>query len=149
MVNVEIVYTDDYNGGEDNELMKYAKKGDSGFDLRAAKDVNVEPDETTMIPTGIKVAVPEGYELQVRTRSGSPVKRGFFVGNSPGTIDSGYRGEISVIVHNFGKDVLKIKGGERIAQGVICPVYQAHFIRVNELDKTERGENGFHSSGYN
>lgn len=146
-VDVKIVYLENYNGGPDDEPLKYEKDGDSGFDLRVAASYAIAPGSVIIVKTGIKVAVPQGYELQVRTRSGSPVKRGFVVANSPGTVDSGYRGEVGVIVHNISDDFVFIDQGERIAQGVICPVYQANFIKVEELDETERGENGYNSTG--
>jgi len=144
-IDVKIVYLDNYCG----DPLRYEKEGDSGFDLRADTEYFVSPGGAIVIKTGIKVAVPFGYELQVRTRSGSPLKRGFVVANSPGTVDSGYRGEVGVIVHNIGDEMLEISAGERIAQGVICPVYQANFIPVYELDKTDRGESGYNSTGVN
>jgi dUTP pyrophosphatase len=152
-VPVEIIYTENYNGGEDNEKLTYAKEGDSGFDLRAATNetggYQVAPKSVIVVPTGIKVAVPSGYELQVRTRSGSPLKKGFNVANSPGTVDSGYRGEVGVLVHNLSDEVIDIPCGERIAQGVICPVMQAKFVEVDELDATERGDGAYNSTGVN
>jgi len=142
-VPVKIVYLDNYKG----DPLRYEKDGDSGFDLRADNDYTVAPGGTIIVKTGIKVAVPKEYELQIRTRSGSPVKRGFVVANSPGTVDSGYRGEVGVIIHNISDAYVEIDAGERIAQGVICPVYQADFIMVDELDETDRGEGGFNSTG--
>ncbi len=150
-VPVKIVYTEEYNGGEDNEKLSYAKMGDSGFDLRAQNNptggYEIAPGETRVIPVGIKVAVPQGLELQVRTRSGSPLKKGFFVANSPGTVDSGYRGVVGVICHNLSEEQVYIECGERIAQGVICPVYKANFVEVSELDETERGDGAYNSTG--
>lgn len=146
-VDVKIVYLENYNGGPDDEPMKYEKDGDSGFDLRADMAYDISPGGVIIVKTGIKVAVPQGYELQVRTRSGSPINKGFVVANSPGTVDSGYRGQVGVIVQNISDEYVYIEPGERIAQGVICPVYQANFIKVEELDETERGENGYNSTG--
>jgi dUTP pyrophosphatase len=149
--DVKIVYLDNYNGGDDDQKLVYAKDGDSGFDLRAATNeeggYQVAPQGTIVIPTGFKVAVPQGTELQVRTRSGSPLKRGFNVANSPGTVDSGYRGEVGVLCHNMSDEVIDIPCGERIAQGVVAPVYKAHFIEVTELDETERGDGAYNSTG--
>jgi len=150
-IPVEIVYTENYCGGEENKKLTYEKQGDSGFDLRAETNdrggYQIRIGETIVIPCGIKVAVPEGTELQVRTRSGSPLKRGFVVANSPGTVDSGYRGVVGVICQNISNEVIEIECGERIAQGVICPVLKANFVEVNELDKTERGEGAYNSTG--
>jgi len=150
-IPVKIVYLDTYNGGEDNQKLLYAKEGDSGFDLRASTNeqggYQIAPGGTIVVPTGIKVATPKGTELQVRTRSGSPLKRGFNVANSPGTVDSGYTGEVGVLCHNLSDKVIEIECGERIAQGVICPVYKANFVEVDELDQTERGEGAYNSTG--
>ncbi len=142
----------DYCGGEDNLKLKYAKDGDSGFDLRAANAPyddfwEIPPQCATVVSTGIKVAVPKGYEMQVRTRSGSPLKSNFFVANSPGTVDSGYRGPVGVIVFNFSDILIRIHPGDRIAQGVICPVMNVEFDEVDELDETERGEGAYNSTG--
>ena len=132
---VNVIYLDAYNGGDGDVKLCYEKEGDSGFDLRAATNdeggYQVAPQGTIVIPTGIKVAVPLGTELQVRTRSGSPLKRGFNVANSPGTVDSGYRGEVGVLCHNLSDEVVEIECGERVAQGVICPVDKAHFVVVD------------------
>ena len=150
-IPLEVVYTDDYNGGEEKEELRYEKDGDSGFDLRAqtneAGGYTIGAGGTIVIPTGIKVAVPNGLELQVRTRSGSPLKKGFVVANSPGTVDSGYRGVVGVICHNISNTPVEIECGERIAQGVICPVMKAQFVSVDELDETERGEGAYNSTG--
>ncbi len=143
----------DYCGGEDNLKLKYAKDGDSGFDLRAANTPSgaeswvIPPRTAEVVTTGIKVAVPEGYEMQVRTRSGSPLKSNFFVANSPGTVDSGYRGVVGVIVYNLSDILIRIHPGDRIAQGVICPVMNVEFDEVDELNETERGEGAYNSTG--
>ena len=150
-VDVKIIYTENYNGGENNSKLEYAKDGDSGFDLRAetneAGGYQIAPKGTIVIPVGIRVAVPKGLEMQVRTRSGSPLKVGFFVANSPGTVDSGYRGIVGVICHNLTDEVIDIACGERIAQGVICPVLKANFVEVETLDETERGDGAYNSTG--
>ena len=152
-MKLNVVYLDNYCGGENNEKLKYAKPGDSGFDLRAATAEDetgswlIPANSTRVIPTGIKVAVPVGFEMQVRTRSGSPLKSDFFVANSPGTVDSGYRGQVGVIVYNFSNAPVTILPGNRIAQGVICPVECVTFNEVNELDETERGDGAYNSTG--
>lgn len=150
-VPVEIIYLESYNGGEDDSKLVYAKEGDSGFDLRAANNeqggYQIAPKSVIVVPTGIKVAVPAGTELQVRTRSGSPLKKGFNVANSPGTVDSGYRGEVGVLCHNLSDEVVEIECGERIAQGVLCPVLKAEFNEVFFLDETDRGEGAYNSTG--
>lgn len=152
-MKLKVIYLDTYNGGKDNEKLKYAKHGDSGFDLRAADTTDgmgywlIPPGKAMVVKTGIKIAVPYGFEMQVRTRSGSPLKSDFFVANSPGTVDSGYRGEIGVIVYNYSKEPITIHPGIRIAQGVICPVFEAVFEEVNELDETERGDGAYNSTG--
>ena len=103
--------------------------------------------ECALIPTGVRIAIPEGFEVQVRPRSGLAAKNGVTVLNTPGTIDSDYRGEIKVILINLGKDDFVIKNGERIAQLVVAPVTQGIFVKVDALDETERGEKGFGSTG--
>ena len=126
---------------------KYAKYGDAGLDLVATDIINKEPFQITY-GTGLAMEIPEGYELQVRPRSGMSLKTKMRVANSPGTIDSDYRGEICIIMENIGllgSLPFQIKKGDRIAQGVICPVYQAIFIE-DELNETERGEGGFGST---
>jgi len=132
-------------------IPEYEHEGDSGYDLAAKEDISVEPGKIGQVKTGLYMAIPRGFEMQVRTRSGSGPKRGFFVINSPGTVDSCYRGEVGVLVFNIGTETLHIKKGERIAQGVVCPVMKANFnIRTSkdELGKTDRGDGAFHSTGY-
>jgi dUTP pyrophosphatase len=128
---------------------EYAHEADAGFDLSAAIKTQLVlwPGEQKIIPTGLRVALPSGYELQVRSRSGLASK-GVIVANSPGTVDAGYRGEIKVILANITTDrPFMIDPGSRIAQGVIAPVIRAEFIPVNDLGNSERGENGFGSTG--
>ncbi|WP_242300161.1 dUTP diphosphatase [Bacillus cereus group sp. BfR-BA-01448] len=135
----------------DVELPRYAKAGDSGFDLVAAEDTIIWPGETKVIPTGLAFEIPPGYELQVRQRSG--MTRNTKLRVVLGTVDSGYRGEVGVLVDNIesikGKLMSSklIEKGTRIAQGVIAPVITAHFEEVDELSDSQRGKNGFGSTG--
>lgn len=134
---------------ETAKVPAYAKQGDSGFDLYAD---NSEPIEIgvscrAIIPVGIAVAVDESLELQVRPRSGLAWKNGITVLNAPGTVDSGYRNEIGVILINHGAEPFVVKRGNRIAQGVIAPVVKADFVVVSELPESERGLSGFGSTG--
>ena len=125
----------------------YAHKGDSGFDFVTLEKVRIYPGQTVIVKTGLYMEIPEGYELQVRPRSGLSAKSSLRVANSPGTIDSSYRGEIGVILWNAGSKKVILNPGEKIAQGVICPVFRADFKVVGKLDKTTRGEGGFGSTG--
>jgi dUTP pyrophosphatase len=131
----------------ENPLPKYAKYGDAGMDICAAEDDFISPFNWKAISTGLFVEIPEGYEIQIRSRSGLAFKHGVAVLNSPGTIDSGYRGEIKVILKNNDYRRYNIKKGERIAQMVVAPVTNATFIEVAELSDTERGEGGLGSTG--
>lgn len=132
----------------DLPLPSYETPGAAGMDIRAAVNMGVmQPGERGMIPTGFAVAVPEGFELQVRPRSGHAAKRGVTVLNTPGTIDSDYRGEIKVILINHSTGPFPIIRGDRIAQLVLAPVARAQPVEVEELDETERGEGGFGSTG--
>jgi len=135
--------------GEGLELPAYKSSDAAGLDLRAAvmEDVTLEPLKRTLIPTGLKMAIPTGYEGQVRPRSGLALKNGLSIPNSPGTIDSDYRGEIGVILINLGSEPFAIRRGMRIAQLVIAPIVQPSINVVLELDKTERGSGGFGSTG--
>lgn len=132
----------------------YQKIGDSGFDFMANLPddavILVEPLKRALIPTGLHFQIPIGFELQVRPRSGLALKKGITVLNTPGTVDSGYRGEIKVILYNTGEETFVVKNGDRIAQGVIAPVQfdkTTKFLRVNKLDESDRGSNGFGSTG--
>jgi len=129
-------------------IPKYAHKGDSGFDLASTESVTIAPGETKLIGTGLSFSIPEGYEMQVRPRSGMSFKSKMRIANSPGTIDSNYTGEVKIIAENTGHRPIFIEKGDRIAQGVICPVYEAVFVE-QELEDTNRGSNGFGSSGSN
>jgi dUTP pyrophosphatase len=127
----------------------YASSGAAGADVRAwlAEPVRVEPGQRVLVPTGLHAEIPPGYEMQVRSRSGLAIKHGLFVVNSPGTIDSDYRGEIKVIIGNIGHEAITVMPGERIAQLVVAPVAQAVFCFVDGLDDTPRGQGGFGSTG--
>lgn len=130
------------------ELPTYAYEGDAGLDLRAAEDISLRPFERTLISTGFAIAVPEGYAGFVQPRSGSALKLGLSMPNTPGLIDSHYRGELKVVAVNLDpKSAIRIKKGERIAQLVIQEVPMVKLVEVDELDETDRGEGGFGSSG--
>lgn len=131
------------------ELPEYQTAGASGADLRAlvASPLEVAPGSRCIVPTGVYVEVPEGYEIQIRPRSGLAAREGLTVLNTPGTIDSDYRGEIAVIVINLGMESIRIASGDRIAQMVVCPVVRGLFVRVDALEKTERGEGRFGHTG--
>lgn len=147
----------------DVELPRYAKPGDSGFDLVAAEDMVIKPLQTKVVPTGLAFEIPPGYELQVRPRSG--ISRKTHLRVVLGTVDSGFRGEVGVIIQNvshlgnsirqrvneeygiYASVTYEIKKGDRIAQGVIAPVATAHFVEVDELADSERGNHGFGSTG--
>jgi len=128
---------------------KYETSGSSGMDIAAyiRQDIIINPGEKALIPTGFSLSVPQGYEVQIRPRSGLAAKKGVTVLNTPGTIDSDYRGEIKVILINLSKDIFYVKSGERIAQMVVCPVKQVAVEEVNELSETNRGVGGFGSTG--
>jgi dUTP pyrophosphatase len=130
------------------KLPTYATSGASGFDLYALEWTMLSPGETQAIRTGWAVAVPEGYELQIRPRSGLSLKTNLRVANSPGTIDSDYRGELCVIVTNIGTEAQEIiERGDRIAQGVVCPIVRVAINKVDKLDETIRGNKGLGSTG--
>jgi dUTP pyrophosphatase len=128
-------------------LPSYQTPGAAGFDLHSTETFILQPGERKLVPTGIAVAIPEGFELQIRPRSGWAYKYGISVLNTPGTVDSDYRGEVKVLLINLGDRPVKVERGERIAQGVIAPVYQGEFTEVEELPPTQRGERGFGSTG--
>lgn len=131
------------------DLPAYTTPGSSGMDLRAAVEgqVTIYPGETTAVPTGLTIAVPGGYEAQVRPRSGLALKHSLSVLNSPGTIDSDYRGEVKVILANLGREDFAINRGDRIAQLVVCPVVHAAWEEVERLPDSSRGAGGFGSTG--
>ncbi|MEP0313050.1 MAG: dUTP diphosphatase [Hyphomonas sp.] len=133
------------------DLPAYETIGSAGMDVRAAVSqedpILLQAGERAMIPTGLSVAIPQGYEIQVRPRSGLAAKHGLTCLNTPGTIDSDYRGEIKVILVNLGQDAFTIQRGERIAQLVLAPVTQLAWEEVDALDETDRGAGGFGSTG--
>ena len=127
----------------------YSTEGSSGMDIRAAirEPVTLKPMQVEMVPTNLSVEIPEGYEVQVRPRSGLAAKHNIGILNSPGTIDSDYRGEVKIILINFGREEFVIRSGDRIAQLVISKVYKAKMEEVKELNKSERGKGGFGHTG--
>ena len=130
-------------------LPKYETSGSSGMDLAANIDanINIDPGKTAIIPTGLALSIPKGFEVQIRPRSGLAAKQKISVLNTPGTIDSDYRGEIKVILINLGQEPFKVEKGLRIAQMVVCPVVQAQLKEVDDLNETKRGKGGFGSTG--
>ena len=136
-------------GAEDLPLPERATEGAAGYDLHAAlvEPLRLAPGERARVPTGFAIAVPRGYEAQVRPRSGLAFRHGLVLPNAPGTIDSDYRGELKVIVMNAGKEPFVFARGDRIAQLVVAPVVRAEFEEVESLDETERGEGGFGHTG--
>ncbi|MDP7367853.1 MAG: dUTP diphosphatase [Candidatus Pacebacteria bacterium] len=131
----------------DNPLPCYKNVGDAGMDICSNEDVKISPFNWKLVSTGIFLEIPEGYEVQVRSRSGLAAKHGIMVLNSPGTIDSGYRGEVKVILKNHDHHSYYVKKGDRIAQLVMAPVVTAEIEEVSELTNTERNEGGFGSTG--
>lgn len=130
-------------------LPSYATKGSAGLDIYAAleKPITISRGAIELIPTNISVEIPDGYEIQVRPRSGLAANHGIGILNSPGTIDSDYRGEIKIIIINFGREDFIIQPAERIAQLVLSKVYKAEFVEAAELNNTQRGEGGFGHTG--
>jgi len=143
MVNVPITRLD-----PGIPLPAYAQPGDAGVDLRSAVDVTLAPGERAMVPTGIAIALPDGHAAFVHPRSGLAIKHGLSMVNTPGTIDAGYRGEISVLLINHDRDEpISIKRGDRIAQLIVQKVEHAAFIEAEELPDSARGAGGFGSTG--
>ncbi|MAB10733.1 dUTP diphosphatase [Hyphomonas sp.] len=147
-VNVAVLPLPHFEG---LQLPAYETAGSAGMDVRAAvpegEPMVLAPGERAMVPTGLSVAIPQGYEIQVRPRSGLAAKHGLTCLNTPGTIDSDYRGEVKVILVNLGQDAFTIQRGERIAQLVLAPVTRLAWQAVDSLDETERGAGGFGSTG--
>ncbi|MFQ5637132.1 MAG: dUTP diphosphatase [bacterium] len=133
----------------DAHIPQYAHFGDSGADLYSTIDFTLQPMQREAIPTGLAAEVPEGFEMQVRPKSGLAINGGLTVLNTPGTIDFGYRGEIKVILINLSSEPYEIKKGQKIAQLVVAPVAYARFDEVAELSETKRGAGGFGSTGLN
>ena len=131
------------------ELPKYKTEGSSGMDLKALIEnpIIIKPQSYVLIPTGLSIAIPEDTEIQIRPRSGLAAKSSISVLNTPGTIDSDYRGEIKIILFNHGKEEFIVNNGDRIAQMILMPVLKAEFEEIKELPKTVRGSGGFGSTG--
>ena len=131
------------------ELPKYKTEGSSGMDLMALieKPITIKPQNSALIPTGLSIAIPEDTEVQIRPRSGLAATSSISVLNTPGTIDSDYRGEIKIILFNHGKEEFIVNNGDRIAQMILMPVIKAEFEEIKELPKTVRGSGGFGSTG--
>ncbi|AHD08549.1 dUTP diphosphatase [Phaeobacter gallaeciensis] len=149
MVEIRITY--DEGADRDVPLPAYQTAGAAGADLRAnlpdRAQLTLAPGARALVPTGLRLAIPQGYEVQIRPRSGLALKHGITVPNAPGTIDSDYRGPLGVIVMNAGDAPFEIAHGDRIAQMVVAPVVQAGFTLVDTLDETSRGAGGFGSTG--
>ena len=129
------------------KIPEYATPGSSGVDLCSTMYCMIKPGDQALIPTGIKLAIPEGYEAQIRPRSGLALNQKITIPNSPGTIDADYRGEVMVLLKNEGEDPFTLRFGDRIAQMVFVPVARAKFEEVKVLDETKRGAGGFGSTG--
>jgi dUTP pyrophosphatase len=135
---------------EDAKIPSYAYPSDSGFDLRSTIEINIPPFGRALIPTGIKLSIPEEYEIQVRPKSGLALNQGLTVLNTPGTVDSGYVGEIKVIVFNTNNETVTVSKGMKIAQAVLCPVVCGKYVSLeltNRVDDKDRMDNGFGSTG--
>ena len=133
--------------GEGLDLPVYATAGAAGMDVVSAEDVTLAPGARHAVATGLAMAIPAGFEIQVRPRSGLALKHGITVPNTPGTIDSDYRGELKVILINHGSEDFAIRRGDRVAQLVLAPVTRAGWVEVDALDETARGAGGFGSTG--
>ena len=142
MVNLKVKRLNEYA-----VIPSYANPGDAGMDLYSVRDYVIKPGERELISTGIAVEFSEGYEFQIRPRSGLAIKHGISIVNSPGTVDAGYRGELGVILINHGDRDFEISRGDKIAQGVLSPVVQAEIVEANDLGVSARGDGGFGSSG--
>ena len=136
-----------FGAAKEFDLPEYATPGSAGVDLRAAEHYVIKSGERALISTGIKLAIPAGYEIQVRPRSGLALKHGIIIPNAPGTIDSDYRGEVKVILMNLGREDFIIKAGDRIAQMILAPVAKISWEECAELEETARGSGGFGSTG--
>ena len=144
-LKVPVKYTND----SENKEPEYAYESDSGFDLRSTEDVWIFSGDRKLIPTGLRFDIPDGYEIQVRSKSGLALNQGLMVLNSPGTVDSGYQGDVKVILFNTSKENIKIEKGQKIAQAVICPVLNGkwvNLIKVEEIGEKDRNDKGFGST---
>ena len=144
MIDIEVKRL---TNGEGLPLPAYASDGAAGLDVVAAEDLTLAPGRRQAVATGFAIAIPPGFEVQVRPRSGLALKHGITCLNTPGTIDSDYRGEVKVILANLGTEPFEVRRGERIAQLVPAPVLRATFREVDALDSTGRGSGGFGSTG--
>jgi dUTP pyrophosphatase len=144
MIDIEVKRL---TNGEGLPLPAYASEGAAGLDVVAAEDLTLDPGARYAVATGFALAIPEGFEVQVRPRSGLALKHGITCLNTPGTIDSDYRGELKVILANLGAEPFDVRRGERIAQLVPAPVQRASLVEVGELGDTDRGAGGFGSTG--
>jgi dUTP pyrophosphatase len=139
----------EYTNDSDNKEPEYAYDSDSGFDLRSTEDVWVQGNDRKLVPTGLRFDIPDGYEIQVRSKSGLALKQGLMDLNSPGTVDSGYQGEVKVIIFNTTKERIKIEKGQKIAQAVLCPVVNGKWInlvKVESIQEKDRNNKGFGST---
>ena len=139
-----------YTNNSENKEPEYAYESDSGFDLRSTEDVWIQANDRKLIPTGLRFDIPDGYEIQVRSKSGLALNQGLMVLNSPGTVDSGYQGEIKVIIFNTTKEKIKIEKGQKVAQAVLCPVVNGkwvNLVKVEEIGEKDRNNKGFGSTG--
>ena len=145
-INVKIKFSP---RNKDLSMPKYTTLGASGADIYAdiLDDIMISPSQTVLIDTGIFMDIPYGYEIQIRPRSGLALKNSITLPNTPGTIDSDYRGELKIIVHNLGKETFILKPKDRIAQMVLMPVYKINWIEVDSLEESERNDGGFGHTG--
>lgn len=137
---------------QESVIPKFAFESDSGFDLCSVEEITIPSLGRALIPTGLKFGIPEGTEIQIRPKSGLAINHGLTVLNTPGTVDSGYNGEIKVIVFNTSSNSFTVKKGMKIAQAVLCPVFSGNYVTLEKVEKIEdkdRGENGFGSTGIN
>ncbi len=146
IVDVKIKFTPK---NRDLNLPKYTTEGASGADIYAdiLEEMVIEPSQTVLVDTGIFMDIPYGYEIQIRPRSGLALKNSITLPNTPGTIDSDYRGELKIIVHNLGKESFVLKPKDRIAQMVLMPVYKINWVEVEELEESKRNDGGFGHTG--
>jgi dUTP pyrophosphatase len=144
---IDLIYS---KSNPDTVSPKYAYDTDSGFDLYSTEEMWIFPSDRRIVPTGLHIDIPDGYEIQVRSKSGLALKQGLMVLNSPGTVDQGYTGEIQVILFNTSKDKVKIEKGQKIAQAVLCPVVSGKWVTLverKEINEKDRNSNGFGSTG--
>jgi len=139
-----------YTNGSDLKDPEYVYESDSGFDLRSTEELWVQANSRLLVPTGLRFDIPDGYEIQVRSKSGLALNQGLMVLNSPGTVDSGYQGEVKVIIFNTTNERIKIEKGQKIAQAVLSPVVNGkwvNLVKVEEIKEKDRNSNGFGSTG--